>query len=183
MARFERLAKLASVPLLTIGLIACSATGEMTTQSVQPAEPTKVAEPDCASLKTEIDKLHAAKLPEKLQQAAAKKYSPTQDEWASFPRYNNLVETYSVKKCQPVLQQATKPAPAAKPKVAPAKTAAATPAPAKPKPVATAAAAPAQPVAAAPAETAPAAAAQAQPAQPGYQGVTIQIPPSAQPKQ
>ena len=48
----------------------------------------------------------AAKLPEKLQQAGSKKYNPTPDEWASFPRYNNLVEAYSVKKCEPALQQA-----------------------------------------------------------------------------
>lgn len=159
--------KWAAVPLLTLGLVACSGTSDITTQSV-PAEQTKVAEPDCGSLKAEIDQLNAAKLPDKLQQAAAKKYSPTQDEWSSFPRYNKLIETYTVKKCEPSLQQA-KAGPKAKPKTAtvPQKTAdaaasAAAPATAKVKKAAATAAAPAEQAAA--------------PAQAPYQGVTLQIP-------
>jgi hypothetical protein len=175
----------AGVPLAALSLAACSGVSEgITTQSVS-AEPPKVAaapvEPNCATIKAEIDRLTAAKLPEKLQQAAAKKYNPTPDEWSAFPRYNSLVDTYTVKKCEPALQQAAKPA-ATKPK-------AATPAPGK---VAAAAGAPAAPAVAkpkvAPAQAgAPVAATPTTPAagpaegQPGYQGVTIQLP--QQPKQ
>ena len=116
-------ARWAAIPLMSWGLVACSASDDVTTQSVTPAQKMAIAEPDCGSLKAEIDKLNAAKLPEKLQAGAgAKKYNPTPDEWSAFPRYNNLVETYTVKKCEPGLQQA---------KAAPAKTkvkAAATPA-------------------------------------------------------
>jgi hypothetical protein len=186
----------AAIPLMSWGLAACSASDDVTTQSVTPAQKVAIAEPDCGSLKTEIDKLNAAKLPEKLQQAGAKKYSPTPDEWSAFPRYNNLVETYTVKKCEPGLQQA-KAAPS-KPKVkaatTPAKTAdagAAMAAAGKPA----AAAASAKPAAAAAAVKAPVAkaaakatvatpAAMAQPQQPQYQGVTLQMPPQpAEPKQ
>lgn len=170
-----RKARWAALPLMTWGLMACSATDEVTTQSLQPAQKVAIAEPDCGSLKTEIDKLNAAKLPEKLQQAGAKKYSPTPDEWASFPRYNNLVETYTVKKCEPALQQA-KAAPS-KPKVKPAKTAdagAAAKAAAKPAP-----SAPAKAIAKAAAKPAATKAAVAAPAQPQYQGVTLQMPPAA----
>ena len=94
-------ARWAAIPLMSWGLVACSASDDVTTQSVTPAQKMAIAEPDCGSLKAEIDKLNAAKLPEKLQQAGAKKYNPTPDEWSAFPRYNNLVETYTVKKCEP----------------------------------------------------------------------------------
>lgn len=176
----------AAIPLMSWGLVACSASDDVTTQSVTPAQKVAIAEPDCGSLKAEIDKLNAAKLPEKLQQAGAKKYSPTPDEWSAFPRYNNLVETYTVKKCEPGLQQA-KGAPAkakVKAVVAPAKTAdagAAISAAGKPA----VAAAPAKPAVAkttakAVVATPPAAAAAAaDPQQPQYQGVTLQIPPPA----
>ena len=180
MSRVWQGARWVAIPLLTWGLAACSASEEVTTQSVTPAQKTAIAEPDCASLKTEIDKLNAAKLPEKLQQAGAKKYSPTPDEWSAFPRYNNLVETYTVKKCEPSLQQAKSPAKAkAKAKTADAgaalkaaskKAAAATPA--KPA-VAKAAAQPTAQPAAAPAATA---AAEAPQQQPVYQGVMMRIP-------
>ena len=116
-------ARWAAIPLMSCGLVACSASDSVMTQSITPVQKAAIAEPDCGSLKAEIDKLHAAKLPEKLQQAGAKKYNPTPDEWSAFPRYNNLVETYTVKKCEPALQQAKAPA---KPKVKaalPAKTA------------------------------------------------------------
>ena len=170
MARVWLKARWATIPLMSWGLVACSGSDEITTQSVPTAQKVAIAEPDCGSLKTEIDKLTAAKLPEKLQQAGAKKYSPTPDEWAAFPRYNNLVETYNVKKCEPSLQQA-KAAPA-KPRVksaaAPAKTADAS--------TAMKAAAPAK-AAATKATATAAAAAQEAPAQPAYQGVMMQIPP------
>ena len=147
-----------------------------------------MAEPDCGSMKAEIDKLRSDKLPEKLQNASAagaKKYNPTPDEWAAFPRYNNLMETYAVKKCEPSLTQAKAPAkPKAKAATAPAKTAdagaamkaasskaadaQATPAPAK---VAKAA------MAKAPAKAATTATAAADsPQQAVYQGVMMQIP-------
>ena len=162
-------ARWAAIPLMSWGLVACSASDDVTTQSVTPAQKVAIAEPDCGSLKAEIDKLTAAKLPEKLQQAGAKKYSPTPDEWSAFPRYNNLVETYTVKKCEPALQQAKAAPTKAKVKatVAPAKTAdaGAAAAPAK----VAAAKTPAKAVVA----TTPAAAA---PQQPQYQGVTLQIP-------
>ena len=139
-----------------------------------------MAEPDCGSMKAEIDKLRSDKLPEKLQNASAagaKKYNPTPDEWAAFPRYNNLMETYAVKKCEPSLTQA-------KAATAPAKTAdagaamkaasskaadaQATPAPAK---VAKAA------MAKAPAKAATTATAAADsPQQAVYQGVMMKIP-------
>lgn len=173
-------ARWAAIPLMTWGLAACSGTEQVTTQSVTPAQKVAIAEPDCGSLKAEIDKLNAAKLPEKLQQAGAKKYNPTPDEWSAFPRYNNLVETYTVKKCEPALQQAK--APPAKPKAKPAKTADAGAAAAK----AVAKPAGSKPaVAKAPARATvgttvsapvPQSAAAAAP-QPAYQGVTLQIPP------
>ena len=103
-------ARWAAIPLMSCGLVACSASDSVMTQSITPVQKAAIAEPDCGSLKAEIDKLHAAKLPEKLQQAGAKKYNPTPDEWSAFPRYNNLVETYTVKKCEPALQQAKAPA-------------------------------------------------------------------------
>ena len=170
-------ARWAAIPLMSWGLVACSASDDVTTQSVTPAQKVAIAEPDCGSLKAEIDKLNAAKLPEKLQQAGAKKYSPTADEWSAFPRYTNLVETYTVKKCEPGLQQA-KAAPAkakVKAAVAPAKTAdagAAISAAGKPAVAKTTAKA----VVATPPAAAAAAAA---PQQPQYQGVTLQIPPPA----
>jgi hypothetical protein len=187
-------ARWAAIPLMSWGLVACSASDDVTTQSVTPAQKMAIAEPDCGSLKAEIDKLNTAKLPEKLQQAGAKKYSPTPDEWSAFPRYNNLVETYTVKKCEPGLQQA-KAAPAktkVKAAATPAKTADAGAAMATAgKPAA--AAVPAKPAvaksvvakAAAKAVVAtPAAAGAAAPQQPQYQGVTLQIPPQpAEPKQ
>lgn len=176
MSRVWQGARWIAVPVLTWGLAACSASDEVTTQSITPAQKTAIAEPDCASLKTEIDRLNADKLPDKLKQAGAKKYSPTPDEWAAFPRYNNLVETYTVKKCEPSLQQAKTPAKAkaktadasAALKAASKKAAAATPA----KPAVAKAPAAAQP-AAAPAATA---AAEAPPQQPVYQGVMMKIP-------
>ena len=188
------MARWATLPLMAWGLAACSAAEELTTQSVQPAQKTAIAEPDCGSLKAEIDKLNTAKLPEKLQNASAtgtKKYNPTPDEWAAFPRYNNLVETYTVKKCEPALQQAKAPAkPKAKTAAAPAKTAdagaaikaaaikaaAASDAPAKPAAVGANVAAKSAKV---PAKAATATAAAEQPQQPAYQGVMLQIPPSA----
>jgi hypothetical protein len=186
MSRVWRKTRWAAIPLMTWGLAACSASEEVTTQSVQPTK-AAIAEPDCGSLKTEIDKLQAAKLPEKLQQAGAsgaKKYNPTPDEWASFPRYNNLVETYTVKKCEPSLQQAKAGAgkPKAKTAAEPAKKtadagAAMKAAAAKASSTAGTAMA-AKAVAAAPAQ------AQAAAAQPAYQGVMMQIPPQpAEPKQ
>ena len=171
------------VPLMTWGLAACSAAEEVTTSSVQPAQGTAIAEPDCGSLKTEIDKLNAAKLPEKLQQASAtgtKKYNPTPDEWVAFPRYNNLVETYTVKKCEPALQQAK--AGTAKPKAktaaAPGKTADAGAAMKAAASKAAATAGTATPAKVSKAATA-AAASQEAAQQPAYQGVTLQIPPAA----
>lgn len=179
-------ARWAAIPLMSWGLVACSASDDVTTQSVTPAQKMAIAEPDCGSLKAEIDKLNTAKLPEKLQQAGAKKYNPTPDEWSAFPRYNNLVETYTVKKCEPGLQQA---------KAVPAKTkvkAAATPAKtadagaamaAAGKPAAATAAVPAKPAVAKPvvakaaAKAVVATPAAAAPQQPQYQGVTLQIPP------
>ena len=181
MSRVWHKARWAAIPLMTWGLMACSASDEITTQSVTPSQKVAIAEPDCASLKTEIDKLNTAKLPEKLQQAGAKKYNPTPDEWSAFPRYNNLVETYTVKKCEPSLQQAKAPAKKAKTadagaamKAASTKTAAAA------KPVAAKPAAAAQ--AQAPVQPQAQAQAQAQdPApQPQYQGVMMQIPPQKQ---
>ena len=178
MSRVRRMTRWAALPVLSWGLAACSASDAITTASVQPAQPVKVAEPDCASLKTEIDRMNTAKLPEKLQQAAAKKYSPTPDEWSSFPRYNNLVETYGVKKCEPSLQQAGKTQAKAKAKTADASAAMKT-ASAPADATAKAKAAPAKA-----AETTAAAAVPeaAQPAAAPYQGVTLQIP-SAEQKQ
>ena len=187
MSRVERMARLAAIPVLSWGLAACSASEEITTQSIQPAQKTAIAEPDCGSLKTEIDKLKAAKLPEKLQNASAtgaKKYNPTPDEWAAFPRYNNLIETYSVKKCEPALQQAKGPAKTKPAKTADAGTAmkAATGKAADAQATPAKAAALAKPVKAA-ATVAPVAAAQPV-QQPAYQGVMMQIPPqAAEPKQ
>ena len=177
MSRVWQGARWIAVPLLTWGLAACSGSEEVTTQSITPAQKTAIAEPDCASLKTEIDRLNTDKLPDKLKQAGAKKYNPTPDEWAAFPRYNNLVETYTVKKCEPSLQQAKTPAKAktktadagAALKAASKKAAAATPA----KPAVAKAAAP---VAAQPAAAAPAATAEAPAQQPVYQGVMMKIP-------
>jgi hypothetical protein len=177
-------ARWAAIPLMSWGLVACSASDDVTTQSVTPAQKMAIAEPDCGSLKAEIDKLNTAKLPEKLQQAGAKKYNPTPDEWSAFPRYNNLVETYTVKKCEPGLQQA-KAAPAktkVKAAATPAKTADAGAAMATAgKPAA--AAVPAKP-AVAKATAKAVVATPAAPQQPQYQGVTLQIPPQpAEPKQ
>lgn len=184
MSRAWRMARWATIPLMAWGLAACSASDEVTTASVQPAQQTKVAEPDCGSLKTEIDKLTAAKLPEKLQQAAAKKYSPTPEEWSSFPRYNNLVETYSVKKCEPTLQQAGKTPAKAKAKTAavPAKTADASGA-VQGAAGKVAAVVPAKVKAAAVAASPVAATAAPEAAPPAYQGVTLQMPPQPAEKQ
>lgn len=131
----RRFLKLGIVPLVVVGLQGCGlgSSDDVTTQSVTPqtAKPVVQAptEPDCATLKAEIDKLSAANIPTKFQQAAAKKYTPTQEEWGQFPRYNNLVDTYTVRKCQPALPvQAEKKAPATK-KPAVQKTAEVKPAP------------------------------------------------------
>jgi hypothetical protein len=120
----RRFLRLSIVPVVVLGLQGCGlgTSDEVTTQSVapQPAKPVvqAPAEPDCATLKAEIDKLNAANIPTKFQQAAAKKYTPTQEEWGQFPRYNNLVDTYTVRKCQPALPvQADKKPPAKKPVV------------------------------------------------------------------
>lgn len=120
----RRYFKLGMVPIVVLGLQGCGlgASDEVTTQSVAPQPTKQVAqaptEPDCATLKAEIDKLNAANIPTKFQQAAAKKYTPTQEEWGQFPRYNNLVDTYTVRKCQPALPvQAEKKAPVKKPVV------------------------------------------------------------------
>jgi hypothetical protein len=116
-----RYLRLGIIPVLVVGLQACGLGNneEVTTQSVAPPPVKQTAqapaEPDCATLKAEIDKLNAANIPTKFQQAAAKKYTPTQEEWGQFPRYNNLVDTYTVRKCQPALPtQAQKKAPAPK---------------------------------------------------------------------
>jgi hypothetical protein len=93
----------------------------MTTQSTPPAATaTPVAAgppPDCATLKAEIDRLDAAKIPQKIQQAAARSYTPTNEEYALFPRYSALTDTYTVQQCNPPLRQleAAKP-PVSKPK-------------------------------------------------------------------
>ena len=107
MAAIGRILKLGLVPVITLGLGACGLGNneEVTTQSVAPPPAQQVAkvEPDCATLKAEIEKMNGQQIPSKFQQAAAKKYSPTQEEWSLFPRYNNLVDTYTVKKCLPAL--------------------------------------------------------------------------------
>ena len=181
MTRLGRIAKLAGVPLVTIGLAACSGSNmfgggaDLTTQSVQATEPAKVAEPDCGALKAEIDKLNATDIQGKLQKAAAKKYNPTQDEWAQFPRYNNLVETYGVKKCEPSLQQANGAKPKAKSATAPIKVSSVMPA--KAKTAVTESAGKSAVTAAAPGQTPVMAAEAAQTgAQQSVEGVTIKIP-------